>query len=200
MLKKIIVALCIIMLIITFQEETFKLTSVVYNVVEDTVRAVFIGEEDIIDMESDILTLEITGTEEELTEEIIDESILKEIEGYEEGYYYSLLTTQEQSLYQKLLVSYLSYQYEVDLSQNYSTMDSDTVHTVHWYVLLDHPEIFWVNDESSVSYVDSDEGKILKTLNATDNYSIEKIEYYNSELETIQYEVEEYIRSAETDY
>lgn len=200
MLKKIIVTLCIIISIVTFQEKIYELTNIVYNIADDAIRGIFLGEEDIIEIENNILTEDNLTIEANETQNIIDESILAEIEGYEEGYYYSLLDTQEQSLYEKLLISYLSYQYEVDLSQDYSTMDSDVVHTVHWYVLLDHPEIFWINDESSVSYVDTDDGKILKTINATDNYNVEEIEYYISELSKVELAVEEYISGVDNEY
>lgn len=116
------------------------------------------------------------------------------------GYYYTFLNEEEQQLYGELVTAYLNYEEVFDLSVNYSNMDSDAIHTVHWYVLLDYPEIFWLNGENSISYIEADEGKILQSINVTNQYTVEEIENYNSQLDLVVKEVETLVEAVTSDY
>lgn len=153
------------------------------------------------DSDSDGAIDEMENTEEEAALVEYKETIILENQSEIEAcYYYNLLSDDEQELYLYVYSSYIIFENTVDLSSQFSSMSSETVHKVHRYVILDNPEIFWIGEESTVSYVDTDQGQVLKSLNAVINYSEEEIEIYKASLDNVMLEVFNYIGDASNNY
>lgn len=129
-----------------------------------------------------------------------DEETKIEINISDEKYYYYLLSELEQNLYKKVLSTYLSYGTEIDLTGDYENMDRTDVYKVHQYVLLDYPEIFWIDDQSSIVYLEKEEGDVLTSLNGTLLYATEELENLVLQLEVIVENIELYLIDIESDY
>lgn len=116
------------------------------------------------------------------------------------GYYYELLNSEEKDLYQDIVTAYLAYETEVDLSAEFYMLETTQVSKVHQYVLLDYPEIFWIDEQNTINYIDTEEGKSLVSLNTTLLYSEEMITSYNEALELVVDELEMLQMEASSDY
>lgn len=115
-------------------------------------------------------------------------------------YYYYQLSELEQELYKEVVSTYLNYETEIQLEGAYENMNRDDVYKVHQYVLLDYPEIFWLDEQSSIAYIEKNDAEYLTSLNATMQYTIDEIVYIQDELENKVEEVALYISEASTSY
>lgn len=151
----------------------------------------------------EIIPLEIVEetTESDIFDAFSDEILEERSESLNiDNYYYYLLNNQEKSLYQDMVEAYFNYNTTIDLSVYYSDMENDAVQKVHWYVLLDYPEIFWVGTENKVTYIETEDGKSLKELNVTNYYSEDEIIIYEESLSQKFTWINQIVGEAETDY
>lgn len=151
---------------------------------------------------------EAVVTEVEIVEEITEEATDEIEDVYEPveielngGYYYDLLTPLEQDLYKELVVTYFNYEASFILDEYYAELDSSSVFLVHKYVLLDYPEIFWINKlPSNVTSVTVDDVTKVESINGIINYTEDEIVQYQFELEDVLAEVKTLTADAENDY
>lgn len=106
-------------------------------------------------------------------------------------YYYNTLTQNEQTIYKSLANSVKNLKTEFDI-QDYEFSDVDTAmkdveKALHKF-LLDHPEVFYLNDKYSVSTTQSILGDKL-SLKVT--YTVESLEDLNIKIEEIKKGIEE---------
>lgn len=106
-------------------------------------------------------------------------------------YHRSILSDKEKILYDEIVESYL--QFKPDLSTSLNTLTTEELHKTFKYVILDHPEIFWIDKYASSNFYD----------NVLTNKKI-KLYYYYSEKEalkaqnSIQEKVDSIIQEAKT--
>ncbi len=147
-------------------------------------------------VETNILSEELEDTEEVVEE---PEEVLA-IVVREDGYYFSLLTDEEQELYKYIAAYYLCYYDTIDIADKAEGMDVATVTKVRRYILLDYPEIFWFNEESSYNKIETEDGEKIVSINTSLTYTLEEIESYKEELEIIEENINQHISDCETDY
>lgn len=143
---------------------------------------------------------ELDAEKEDVVYDASDEVVFEQVPVDGGKYYYELLNDQEKSLYQDVLTAYFNYSTTINLEKSYSDMDRDSIYKVHQYVLLDYPEIFWIDEQGSVKYYEDDGVETQSELIATLNYTEEEITNYESELENIVMEVEALVADSSNDY
>lgn len=190
MLKKILLSIVVILTCIIVmckldsyvQDSFFTLIDIAIDAVDNSVNIV----EEAIDSEEET---------EEIPEKVWEIPYVEK-----NGYYYNLLNTEEQKLYAEIAVAYLNYESEVDLSGEFETLEIDTVYKIHQYVLLDYPEIFWVDEQSSVTYFENDGINTLSASNATFRYTESEISFYQEALDDVVNEIQVFLEDKESDY
>lgn len=111
-------------------------------------------------------------------------------------YYYNTLTQNEQTIYKSLANSVKDLKTEFVI-QDYEFKDVDTAmkdveKALHKF-LLDHPEVFYLNDKYSVSTTQSILGD---KVSLTVSYTVENLDELNNKIEEIKNEIEETIKLA----
>ncbi len=143
---------------------------------------------------------ELGEEKEDVIYDASDEVLFEQVTVDGDKYYYELLNDQEKNLYQNVLTAYLNYSNTIDLEKSYSDMDRDAIYKVHQYVLLDYPEIFWVDEQGSVKYYEENGTETQSELIVTFNYSEEEIANYELALQNVVTEVEQLVASSTSDY
>lgn len=99
-----------------------------------------------------------------------------EISQVENNYYYMQLSEENQLLYRQILYGIENHLHDFPIDAS----DADTPHTIYYAVLLDYPDLFWMNGESTVWEINNGESYELEL---TCTMEEEEIESYRQQID-----------------
>lgn len=132
-------------------------------------------------------TIDDVDLAEDPVEEVEPESTVVDVDLIpveDTGYYFDQMSDTEKQLYYEFLLGLRDFTDSVDLTA-YETMSMDAMFLVYQGVLLDHPEIFWYSTAASCSYIDADEGQLLRAVELYPLLEQAEVEAYNAQLELV---------------